>query len=172
MKTYMVELDNGESGECTLTAVSLQDAVTQALDWAADGDWSNAQEQTETKYGGCGDVKVRVWRESPEGEILEEQTERYTIPTLGDLQERELDDGEVLASSEKEFSTESIVRIDGDFYHRHGNGGARGAWDRRCGEGVWRDRPVEPTRQITRQEAIALLLDWGLEPQSAARLTR
>ena len=68
--------------------------MASAMAWAADGDWSNAQEDTEDRYGGCGEVVVRVWREDDDGEVIEEDTETYTIPTLGDLQDSEVADGD------------------------------------------------------------------------------
>jgi hypothetical protein len=196
-----MSIDDGLGGEDTCEAETISEAMVYALAWADDGDWSIAQEGTEERYGGCGEASVRVWLEcatcdelatghdaagdpacdahrhangAPLTEDEVERTRCYTIPTLGDLREAELgDDGEVLGEYEHEFSTESVVRIGaGDYYHRHENGGARGAWDRRDGDGVWRARPVEPTRQITRSEARALLLDWGYAPRDIARLTR
>lgn len=82
------------------------------------------------------------------------------------------EEGTVLASREHEFSEESIVRVGDALFYRHENGGSRGAWDRRGGDGVWRERPVAPSRQLPRQEAIAMLLDWGETPAEASRMTR
>lgn len=70
-------------------------------------------------------------------------------------------DGTVIGENENEYSTEKIVVIGDRAYHTHENGGARGAWDRTCGDGVWRDRPAEKTRVLDPDEARELLLAWG-----------
>ncbi len=70
----------------------------------------------------------------------------------------------IIAKNESEFSTKYIREIDGDLYYSHENGGENGAHDRMDGSGVWREKPIEPTRQLSRAEAIIVLLDWGLDP--------
>ena len=79
--------------------------------------------------------------------------------------------GETLAELESEFSTKSIVRVGGEYYYRHANGGSRGSYDRRDGDGVWRDHPVEPAQELALAEARAYLLGWGYSPAEVARLT-
>jgi hypothetical protein len=103
--------------------------------------------------------------------MIEEETGTYEIPTLGDLKEEKMEDGDVLAEREHEYSTESIVRVGEDIYLRHKNGGARGSWDRQGGDGVWRERPVEPARLLTTTEARERLLDWGYAPAEIADMT-
>jgi len=172
MSTYYMQLD-GDCGSDEIEAESIEAAMDAALEWAAEGDWDAAQEGTEDVYGGCADVEVRVWREDEEGEIVEEERDTYAIPTLGDLQEQALADGEILAEDEGEFSTRRVVRVGNDnYYYQHVNGGARGAHDRMCGDGVWRERPIEQARPLSVKEASALMLDMGVEPQDIARLTR
>lgn len=108
-----------------------------------------------------------------EAVAVEEDTAEYTIPTLGDVRDSEIDDaGTVLAEREHEFSTERLVRVDDEYYLAHPNGGSRGAYDRMCGDGVWRDHPVEPTRVLDRAEARQVLLDWDYSPAEVARMTR
>lgn len=170
--TFHADLDGGQGGDTTITAESIREAVIQAIEWAADGDWGNAQENTEDCYGGCRDVDIHVWREDDDGEIIEDEYASYTIPTLGDLIEQELDDdGEVLVERSGEFETEQIVRVGEDYYHRIENGGDRGAHNRQCGDGVWREYPVQGAELLTRTEARAKLLDMGVEPAEVARLT-
>lgn len=82
------------------------------------------------------------------------------------------EDGEVIAENEGEYSTEKILLIHGEAYYMHSNGGARGAHDRQGGDGVWRDSPCDPTRKLTRSEAVSLMLDWGYEPKDVAEVTR
>lgn len=170
---YEMEIDGGQGGTDACEAANIGAAMVTALAWAADGDWSEAQEDTEDQHGGTGaTVSVRVWREDDDGEVIEEAEEDYEIPTLGDLIEAEVDDGEVVAEDEGEYDTLQIVRVNQDYYVRRANGGARGAWDRQCGDGVWRDRPVEAARAITREEARARMLDMGMTPREVARATR
>jgi len=91
-----------------------------------------------------------------------------------DRDEIEMDeeDGVVIAENEGEYSTEKIVVIDGTAYYMHPNGGANGAHNRQCGDGKWREYPCEPTRELTKQEAVAILLDWGHDPSDVAKLTK
>jgi hypothetical protein len=39
-------------------------------------------------------------------------------------------------------------------------------------DGVWRERPVEPTRRIGRSEARCLMLDWVYDAAEVAAKTR
>ena len=171
MMTYQMSLDGGAGGTDEVSADSLAEAMSAALEWAEGGDWSIAQEGTEDVYGGAAAVHVRVWREDEDGRMIEEETGTYEIPTLGDLKEETMEDGDVLAEREHEYSTESIVRVGEDIYLRHKNGGARGSWDRQGGDGVWRERPVEPARLLTTTEARERLLDWGYAPAEIADMT-
>ena len=82
-------------------------------------------------------------------------------------------EGVEIASREGEFSTFKIILMDGgEAYLMHPNGGSRGSWDRRGGDGVWRDYPVSPTERVTREKARELMLDWGYDPSAVARATR
>jgi len=76
----------------------------------------------------------------------------------------------VIAERVGEWSTEQIVRLGGDLYYRHPNGGARGAHNRQDGDGVWRERPVEPSRELGVSEARRLLLDWGYDPAEVVQM--
>lgn len=68
-----------------------------------------------------------------------------------------------------EWSTQALVIIGRDVYYRHKNGGRRGAYESKRGE--W-DRPIEPSRIVSQQEATMLLLDWGYEPEEIRDLLR
>lgn len=168
-KTYEIELDGGELGRKAIEAGSDKEAMVEALEWASEVDWTMVQEGTEDQYGGCDCEKVRVDVMDDYG--LVRLVRYYTIPTLGDLQETKLEDGEVIASREGEWSTERIVRLDDEFFYAHENGGRCGAWDRQCSDGAWREHPVDPTRVIDATEARRLLLDWGHSPADVHRLT-
>lgn len=145
MKDYTIKLDGGMGGEDIFEAASPAEALELEMDFAADGVWGEDAEKE--------DVLVTV--EDEDGDEVARGT--YAIPT---------------AEDEGEYSTEQIVRVGGNFYYRHSNGGSRGAHDRMCGDGVWRDYPVEPSRQIDVTEARAILLDWGFEPREVGKMTR
>ena len=76
----------------------------------------------------------------------------------------------VIAQEEGEYSTAQLVLVDGELYRGVDNGGARGAWNRQDGDGVWRERPVEPFEPISRTAAVSLLLNWGHSPEEIAAL--
>lgn len=160
MNNYQALIDGGEGGEETFEAESAEEALIEAIEWAREGDWGD---------GGC-DILVRVTNEADEDDTLDETVH---IPTKEEEKDKELDeDGEVLAEKEHEFSTEKIVVLAGDAYYVHENGGARGAYSNQDGDGVWRYKPVDQTRILSRQEVICLLLDWGREPAKVARLIK
>jgi hypothetical protein len=69
----------------------------------------------------------------------------------------------ILATNEGEFSTEMVYRSGEKWYYVEQNGGSRGSWDRRCGDGVWRDRPVVPAYEIDEDEALSLASQWGYD---------
>lgn len=108
--TYYMMIDGGDGGEDTVEAETIEEAVAAATDWCAEGDWGYVQEGTEEQYDGCGECDILVWREDDDGNVIERETTTWTIPTLGDLQEAELD-GEVLAERVYEWSTERLVRV-------------------------------------------------------------
>jgi len=154
---YDAEIDGGQGGDTTPTADSLDEACALAIDWADEGDWPAE---------GC-DITIRVWR----GE--EEESFAHHIPSQAEREDDTLaEDGEVIARSEGEWTTQQIVVMDGEAYYRHANGGAHGAHDQMDGDGVWREQPIEPTRQIDRSEARRLMLDWGYTLADVARKTR
>jgi hypothetical protein len=157
--TYYVSLDGGQGGETEIEECSIDAALVAACEWAEEGDWPDS---------GCY-VYVQVWSEDEDGDVVETKSVSHEILSS---QDRELEDGDVLAERVHEFDAEQIVRVDDSYYLCCPNGGHRGAWNRQCGDGVWRDYPVEPTRLLDLHEVRALLLDWGYEPQEVARLTR
>lgn len=161
-KLYQTDIDGGEGGGTIFYAESLKNALVQAIEWAQDGDWPDE---------GC-DVDVRVWTEDEDGEVDEELEESVHIPSVAEKLDEKLEDGEVLAENECEFDTERVIFMDGEAYYTHPNGGTRGAHDRQCGDGVWRERPCSPTRKLTRKEARCIMLDWGVAAPEVARLTR
>ena len=162
MNTYTMELDGGQGGSDTTEADSVREALVSAIAWAREGDWGD---------GDC-DVLVRVTSDEDEDDTAEATIH---IPSAEEEQDAELeDDGEVLGKDEGEYSTEQIVRMydasgDAEYYYMHPNGGSRGAWDRQGGDGEWHEAPCTPTRQITRQQAIGYLLDWGYTPDDVAK---
>lgn len=74
---------------------------------------------------------------------------------------------EVLAEEEGEYTTDSVIRIDDKYFFRHANGGERGAYDRQ-NHGGHEFR----TESISRAEAHAKMLEWGLEPSAVAARTK
>lgn len=67
----------------------------------------------------------------------------------------------VIFSDEQEFVTDDIVRIGGEYYHRHRNGGARGQWDPKSFSAS--------CQVVTRTEARRLALEWGCEPEEVEK---
>lgn len=162
MATYYADIDGGDGGDRTIKADSLKEAMAAAIEWAMEGDWPDS---------GC-DVVVAVWTEDEEGEVAEYDKETVHIPSTEEKLDQWLEDeGEVLAESEGEWSTERLVRIGTEVYYTHPNGGGRGAHDRQCGDGVWRERPCGPTRKLERSEVRRILLNWGWEPDEVAAVT-
>lgn len=156
-----------DDGDAEIEYPDADSAAEAAQDYVDTGDWGEDG----------GDIVVWAWRIGldEDGDLLRLNEERHTIHAPSEDERRDLElheDGEVLASAVGEYSTEKLIRMDDDYFHLHENGGDRGAWDRQCGDGVWRDHPVEPTRTITRTEARALLLDWGYTATRAAAMTR
>jgi hypothetical protein len=157
---YHATIDGGEGGDETFFADTVELALVQAIEWAKDGDWGE---------GGCN-INVEVWNAEDEDDSASEEV---YIPTAEEKQDEELEEeGEVLAENEGEWSTQKIVRIEAQAYYQHENGGKRGAHDRQDGDGVWRERPVEPTREIGKTEARKLMLDWGYDLKEIAQKTR
>ncbi len=157
-RTYTASIDGGEGGDTTLEAVSLNEALVAAILWALDGDWPE---------DGC-EILVAV-----EDEDGDEVRETVQVPSTAEkLDTRLEDDGQVLGESEGEWSTEKVILIGGSYYYSHPNGGWKGSHNRQDGDGVWRDRPVESTREIDLSEARCFLLDWGYDPTEVAQKTR
>lgn len=162
-KTYNASIDGGALGETTVQAVSLKDALVQAINWAEEGDWPAEG----------GDITVRVWTEDEDGDIDEERETTHHIPSAEEAKDNELDEaGEIIAERKMEYEREQIVVMDGEAYLRNPNGGSRGANNRQDGDGQWRESPCSPTRRIDRSEARCLMLDWGYDVADVARETR
>jgi len=66
----------------------------------------------------------------------------------------------VLMEDEREFSTDQIIRIDGQLYLRHSNGGSRGAWQ---GRG-------DTCTLIDLTEARRIALEWEPDPEKVAEI--
>lgn len=161
MATYEILIDGGEGGEMTCEASTVADALAEGLDWARDGDWEDAD-------GGTVTVTARNLTDDSD-----EASDTFALPTLAERAEQRLSaEGRVLGKLVREYDTEQILADGEDLYYAHPNGGERGAYDRTDGDGVWRDRPVEPSREIGLSEARRYLLDWGYTPAEIARLTR
>lgn len=160
MNTYTGYIDGGEGGTDTFEADTANEALVDAIAWARDGDWGD---------GGCNVTVSVINDDDPDDEAREE----IYIPTTAEAQDEKLaEDGEVLANDQGEWSTEQIIRIGDDLFYAHPNGGARGAWNRQDGDGIWRERPVEPTREISPTDAKRLMLDWGYDPKEISRIIR
>jgi len=67
---------------------------------------------------------------------------------------------EVVFTMENEWDTEKIIRIEGDYFHVHENGGSSGAYDKRNFK--------ETCKIITRSEARRLALEWGADLDDVA----
>ena len=160
--TYHASIYGDESDGADFQACSIENALAQAVEWAEDGDWP---------VEGC-ELGVTVVLEDDEGDIIKEVTETLHIPSADELRDTNvLENGEKIAVFENQYDTEMIFVVSGKAYYMHPNGGARGSWDRQCGDGVWRDRPVKRTRRIDREEARRLMLDWGYELATVAERT-
>jgi hypothetical protein len=156
---YLAKIDGGQGGEETFLAEDAADALAQAIEWAREGDWP---------HSGCT-VDVTVTNEEDEDDSMYVDVE---ILSEEEKKEEELkSDGEGLGENEGEFDTEKIIRLGDEAYYMHPNGGGRGAHDRQCGDGVWRERPCSPTRVLTKSEARCMLLDWGYSPSDVAAKT-
>lgn len=82
---YHASLDYGQGGDTTIEADSIEEAMDGAMEWAAGGDWSVARESMDLGLSEASlDVRVRVWREDPDGEIREEAVETYVIPYVSE----------------------------------------------------------------------------------------
>lgn len=160
MKDYVAKIDGGEGGETIVRADSAADALDQAIEWARGGEWDE---------GGIN-VDVAVVAEDDDSDTA---SDTIYVPTHEEERDATIEkDGVEIARREGEFSTDKIILMDGEAYLMHPNGGSRGAWDRRGGDGVWRDYPVSPTERVTREKARELMLDWGYDPSAVARATR
>ena len=153
MNTYHAEIDNGQGGDEEIQADTIQKAMVEAIEWAMKGDWPDE---------GC-DVDICITDDT--GEELEETL------TIEPASERELEDATTIAENVGEYTTKMIVVIDDQAYYRYANGGSLGSYDRMCGDGVWRESPIESTRAISKSEAQAKMLDWDYAPAEIARLT-
>ena len=69
----------------------------------------------------------------------------------------------VIAENEGEFSTEQVFIAGGKYFYIEENGGSRGAHNRMCGDGRWRDYPVVPAHEISLAEALAYAAEWGYD---------
>lgn len=157
---YHATIDGGEGGYENFCAATCELALIQAIQWAKEGDW------------GDGGFSITLAIQNIEDEN-DSATEEIYIPTAKEKQDEALaEEAEVLAENEGEWSTRRIVRIEAQAYYQHQNGGERGAWDRQDGDGVWREHPIEPTREISKTEACKLMLDWGHDPNEIAEKTR
>jgi hypothetical protein len=156
---YNAIIDGGEGGHTIIKAESAKEALIEAIDWAEQGDWPE---------DGC-DITVYVENMDDDSDCAEENVH---INSKAEQLDEDLDGAEEIAERSHEFSTESIVVMEGQAYYRHKNGGDRGSYDRMGGDGVWRESPVEPSRIISKTEARRLLLDWGHEPGQIVEMTR
>ena len=161
MKDYVAKIDGGEGGETVIRAGSAALALAEAIEWARGGEWDE------------GGINVAVAVEADD-DASDAASYTLYIPSTEEERDATIEkDGVEIARREGEFSTFKIILMDGgEAYLMHPNGGSRGAWDRRGGDGVWRDYPVSPTERITRAKARELMLDWGYDPSAVARATR
>ena len=153
MKTYVVEIDNGQGGDTTITAKSVDAALAKGIDWARTGDWPEE---------GCT-ISVRATNDDDESDTAEEDVH---IPSTDEkLQERLDDQGEVLAEDESEWVTEQVLRIGEDYFYRRCNGGWGGAWDVRTHPDVFE------CILLSRAEARQRMLDMGCDVSEVAHKT-
>lgn len=158
--TYKATLDGGDCGDTNIEATSAKLALLKAIEWAREGNWGD---------GGC-DVLVGVVNVSNRDDC---ESTTIEIPTQEEEHDTELEtDGEIIAEEQGEFSTERVVVMDGVAYYMHSNSGSRGAWNRQCSDGVWRDHPCEPTRVLSKDETRCLMLDWGYSPEYVVKKTK
>jgi hypothetical protein len=153
MKTYTVEIDNGQGGDTTITAKSVTAALAKGIDWARTGDWPEE---------GCT-INVRATNDDDESDTAEEDVH---IPSTDEkLQERLDDEGEVLAEDESEFARNQVLRIGEDYFYRECNGGWGGAWDHRQNPNVFE------CVLLSRSEARAKMLEMDCDVSEVARKT-
>ena len=89
-----------------------------------------------------------------------------------DIEEEVQDvEGTVLATHERDWDTEEVIRVNGDLFYRRTAGGCQGSYNRQRGDGSWDSSPME-CREIGCSEARRILLGFGLEPNEVSRLTR
>jgi len=70
MKKYYAEIDGGEGGGTTFKCESIEEAMTEAIEWARMGYWPD---------DGGFDIDIRVWAENADGEPFEQKTESIHI---------------------------------------------------------------------------------------------
>ena len=141
-----------------LDAESVEEAVEIVEGWEADLDkWFEAVD-------GVIDVRVDIYEE--DGSVIAEQV--YLRRNVGmDKTNKMLKEAEAYWTNESEFSTEYLIHFLMDdpewgWYHVRLNGGTKGAFDRTCGDGEWRERYDLPN-EIRYSEATKLAKEWGLE---------
>lgn len=139
----------------TFDCPSLADAVKRTEEWLFSGEYDTSE--------GSVTVDAVLYKAGPDGEPDDNDYGEPVEVTILSEEDDEHEDGSVLAENEGEYSTERIVSDGSTLYYVHANGGSRGSWDRQCGDGVWRDHPVEPTLVIDDTEATRLMLDWGYD---------
>ena len=151
-QTYTAEIDGGTGGDTKIIADSAAEALVQAIAWARGGDWPDE---------GC-EIEVSVVNNDDEND-----SDKVDIHILS-LEEKlnqELDEADVLGEDEREWQTEQVIRIDGEYYFRRNNGGSRGAYDTRT------TKNVLECRVISLSEARRMLLALGMAPAEVAEAT-
>jgi hypothetical protein len=99
------------------------------------------------------------------GVLGEDETREVEIPCA---ESAKLANAGTIAEDEDEWSTDSLVRVEGDYFLVHKNGGSRGA---HCRGANHFPETLEPTETLSRSDARAVLLNWGYGPAEVARLT-
>jgi len=137
-----------------LDAESVEEAVEIVEGWEADLDkWFEAVD-------GVIDVRVDIYEE--DGSVIAEQVYLRREIAREKIQEL-LKQAEEYWTNESEFSTEHLIHTPEEgWYYVKLNGGTKGAFDRTCGDGEWRER-YDPPKDIRYAEAVRIAKDWGLD---------
>lgn len=158
MKFWYVshQWDGGHYAEADagyIEANSLEEAVSRVEGW---------DELGYEPVDGAIDLRVDIYDE--EGIIAEQVYLRREVG-LEQIQKM-LKEAEEYWANESDFSTEYLIHMEDDpeegWYYVLLNGGAKGAFDRTCGDGEWRER-YEPPKEIRYTEATRIAKEWGLE---------